>query len=91
MISNKNRKEVTPKIILLLISFFAVSIAFSLYVISETRIDRANEQRLISFQLTNQLRQSSDDLTHMARAFVVIGDPRYKKWVFVKECGWNLA
>jgi len=80
MISNKNRKEISPKIVLLLTSFFAVSIAFSLYVISESRIDRANEQRLISFQLTDQLRQSSDDLTHMARAFVVIGDPRYKQY-----------
>ncbi|MFZ1548845.1 MAG: EAL domain-containing protein [Candidatus Nitrotoga sp.] len=80
MISNKSRRAVIPKIILTLASFFAVAIAFSVYVISEKNIDRANEQRLISFQLADQMRQSSDDLTQMARAFVVIGDPRYKKY-----------
>ena len=60
--------------------FFALFVVFSFYVFTEKRIDRANEQRLISFQLADQLRQSSDDLTQMARAFVVVGDPHYKKY-----------
>jgi len=30
--------------------------------------------------IADQLRQSSDDLTQMARAFVVVGDPRFKKY-----------
>ena len=80
MKSNKIRKKSIPKIILVLVSFFAVFITFSLYVISEKNIDRANEQRLISFQLADQMRHSTNDLTRMARAFVVIGDPRYKKY-----------
>ena len=80
MKSNKIRKKTIPKIILVLVSFFAVFITFSLYVISEKNIDRANEQRLISFQLADQMRHSTNDLTRMARAFVVIGDPRYKKY-----------
>ena len=61
-------------------SFFVLAIVFSIYVITEKKIDRANEQRLVSFQLTDQLLQSSDDLTRMARAFVVTSDPRYKKY-----------
>ena len=63
-----------------MVSIFALSIVFSIYVITEKKIDRANEQRLLSFQLTDQLLQSSDDLTRMARAFVVTSDPRYKKY-----------
>jgi diguanylate cyclase (GGDEF)-like protein/PAS domain S-box-containing protein len=61
-------------------SFVVLAIVFSIYVITEKNIDRANEQRLASFQLTDQLLQSSDDLTRMAIAFVVTGDPRYKKY-----------
>ncbi|CAG9932063.1 hybrid sensor histidine kinase/response regulator [Candidatus Nitrotoga arctica] len=80
MISKKIRSEVTPKIGLTMAIFFALFVVFSFYVISEKKVDRANEQRLISFVLANQLHQSSDDLTRMARAFVVTGNPRYKKY-----------
>ncbi len=80
MISKQFSSEVTPKIVLTVASFFTLSIIFSFYVFTEKKIDRANEQRLISFQLADQLRQSSDDLTQMARAFVVVGDPRYTKY-----------
>ncbi|MFZ1766352.1 MAG: EAL domain-containing protein [Candidatus Nitrotoga sp.] len=76
----KTYRDVASKIALSVLSFFALSILFSIYVITEKKIDRANEQRLISFQLTDQLLQSSDDLTRMARAFVVTSDPRYKKY-----------
>ena len=80
MISNKLRSEVTPKIWLTIAIFFALFVVFSLYVFSEKKVERANEQRLTSFMLANQLHQSSDDLTRMARAFVVTGNPRYKKY-----------
>jgi diguanylate cyclase (GGDEF)-like protein len=52
-------------------------IAFALYVRAEKAIDRANELRLNSFTLAQELRQSSDDLTRMARLFVVTGDSVY--------------
>lgn len=80
MISKKICSEVTPKIGLTMAVFFALFVVFSFYVISEKMVDRAHEQRLISFVLANQLHQSSDDLTRMARAFVVTGNPRYKKY-----------
>ena len=54
-------------------------IAFGIYVVSEKWIDQANEQRHVSFRLAGQLRQSSDDLTRMARTYVATGDHRYKK------------
>ena len=49
---------------------------FTLSVISEKTINVANEQRLTSFLLADELRQSSDDLTRMAQLYVVSGDPR---------------
>jgi diguanylate cyclase (GGDEF)-like protein/PAS domain S-box-containing protein len=58
----------------------AVTISFGLYVRAEYATDRANHQRLSSFVLANQLRQSVDDQTRMARSYVVTSDPRYKKY-----------
>lgn len=52
--------------------------AFFVYVWSEKEIDRANDLRHRSFMLTSELRQSSDDLTRMARTFTVTADPRFK-------------
>ena len=56
----------------------ALMIAFGLYVDSERWIDRAHKQRHDSFRLAEQLRQSSDNLTRMARMYVTTGDPRYR-------------
>ncbi len=66
---------------LLLTIFMIVPIAvtFVIYVRAEKRIDIAHNKRLISFQLADELRHSSDDLTRMARTYVITGEPRYKK------------
>lgn len=53
--------------------------AFSVYVWSEKRIDRANVQRQRSLMMANELRQSSDDLSRMVRTYVATGNPVYKK------------
>ncbi|SEN86939.1 diguanylate cyclase/phosphodiesterase with PAS/PAC sensor(s) [Duganella sp. CF517] len=60
-------------------ALFIVTIAFLLYVWTEKRIDRANELRYVSRSLVEELRQSSDDLTRMARTYVATGDPKYRK------------
>ncbi|MFZ4857236.1 MAG: sensor histidine kinase [Desulfuromonadaceae bacterium] len=65
---------------LTLTMFLVLLVAFGVYVYSEKQIDHANEQRYISHDLADQLRQSSDDLTRMARTFVVTGDIRFKKY-----------
>lgn len=57
----------------------ALVFVFTFYVWSEKQIDRANEMRHRSFLLVNELRQSSDDLTSTARAYVATGNPIYKK------------
>jgi methyl-accepting chemotaxis protein len=44
--------------------------------------DRANEARYQSYLLADELRQSSDDLTRLARTYVVTGDPSYEKQYF---------
>ena len=59
--------------------FVIVVISFTAYVWSEKQIDRANNTRYQSFLLADELRQSSDDLTRMARSYVVTADPLYKK------------
>lgn len=52
---------------------------FAFYVVAEKRIDAANEQRHTSLKLSEELRQSSDDLTRMVRTYAVTGDPVYKR------------
>ncbi|MDD5160165.1 MAG: EAL domain-containing protein [Sulfuricurvum sp.] len=53
-------------------------ISFVVYVYSEKQIDRANEMRLHSFLLADELRHSSDDLTRMVRTYIATGNPIYK-------------
>lgn len=56
-----------------------VAAAFMLYVWTEKRIDQANELRYVSHNLVEELRQSSDDLSRMARTYVATGDPQYRR------------
>ncbi|MDO8789388.1 MAG: PAS domain S-box protein [Sulfuritalea sp.] len=69
-------RKVGPAVVMLI----ALAASFGVYIHSEKRIDDANEGRYRSFVLADQLRQSSDDLTRMARTYVVTGDFRYKKY-----------
>lgn len=55
-------------------------IAFAAYVWSEKQIDYANDRRYQTFLLADELRQSSDDLTKMARTYVITGEPSYRKY-----------
>jgi signal transduction histidine kinase/CheY-like chemotaxis protein/HAMP domain-containing protein len=40
----------------------------------------AESRRTVAVRLADELRQTSDDLTRMARAYVATGDPRYRAW-----------
>jgi diguanylate cyclase (GGDEF)-like protein/PAS domain S-box-containing protein len=55
-------------------------LAFAAYVYAEKQIDRANEQRLQSIRLTEELKHASNDLTRMARSYVLTGEPRYRHY-----------
>lgn len=56
-----------------------VTVAFMFYVWTEKRIDQANELRYASHNLVGELRQSSDDLSRMARTYVATGDAQYRR------------
>jgi len=47
---------------------------------NQEALQQANHHRYESFRLADKLRQSSDDLTRMARTHVVTGDPRYEEY-----------
>ncbi|MEQ1667752.1 MAG: GAF domain-containing protein, partial [Sulfuriferula sp.] len=59
--------------------YIVLMIAFAVYIRAEKATDNANELRLQSYSLADQLRQSSDDLTRMARAYAATGNPIYKQ------------
>ncbi|MES2047888.1 MAG: ATP-binding protein [Pseudomonadota bacterium] len=69
--TSKNVWLISTAIVLLFLSF-------SVYVFTEKQVDRAYELRHTSYQLANQLRQSSDELTRMVRTYVVTGDTSFK-------------
>lgn len=62
----------------LLVIFSALT--FTLYVQSIEHIIHTHELRYRSFQLADELRQSSDDPTRMVRTYVVTGNPVYKQY-----------
>lgn len=80
MISRKNNSSAFTLNLLWASTFLVIySVLFTLYILTERRIDAANELRHYSFLLANELRQSSDDLTRAVRTYVASGDPIYKQ------------
>ena len=53
---------------------------FGLYISKVDEVDAAEQRRVESLKLTDLLRQTSDDLTRMARTYVVTGDSRYEEY-----------
>ncbi|MDY0107479.1 MAG: EAL domain-containing protein, partial [Giesbergeria sp.] len=52
---------------------------FAAYIQSEKAVDAANELRLRSLKLADEMRRSSDDLTRLARLYVVTGDAQHQR------------
>ena len=71
-------------------AFLAFSAILSLLIfaaayrisVAQQHVNEANDSRYQSFLLAKELRQSSDDLTRLARTYVVTGDPSYEKQYF---------
>lgn len=55
-----------------------LAIIFANYLRTEEEIERFYDLRHQSLLLADELRQSSEDLTKMARLYVMTGNPRYK-------------
>jgi methyl-accepting chemotaxis protein len=64
---------------LIITGVIAVAILGFMLKIATDRMDAYHEQRYLSNLLADQLRQSSDDLTRLARTYVMTGDARYEK------------
>ncbi len=79
MTSANNLSRFSRSLWLTMAMFVVFAIVFAMYVYSEKQIDRANESRLQSRLLVDELRQSSDDLSHIARAYAATGNPVYKQ------------
>lgn len=65
---------------LTIIILIVLAISFANYSLMERQISRANEVRQLSFELIQELRQSSDDLSRMARTYIATGNPKYKEY-----------
>jgi signal transduction histidine kinase/HPt (histidine-containing phosphotransfer) domain-containing protein len=64
-------------VMLLAAGLFAVT---SLQRDTATKRTAAEHERVTSFLLSDQMRQSSNDLTRMVRLYVTTGDPRYRDY-----------
>lgn len=60
---------------------FLTGIVVLMVLLSQAKTDLMNSQnqRYISYQLATELRPSSDDLTRLARTYVLTGDAKYEK------------
>jgi hypothetical protein len=58
------------------------SLVFIIYVFSEKQIDVANNLRYESILLAHEMRQSSEDLTRMARIYTITANPIHKEYFF---------
>jgi len=58
----------------------AIIVSTGLASASNRRVTEAEQHRFESRKLADQLRQSSDDLTRMARTYVVTGDPAFEEY-----------
>jgi two-component system, cell cycle sensor histidine kinase and response regulator CckA len=56
-----------------------LAITFGMYVRSEEAVDAAATTRLNSRLLADEMRNSSDELTRMARSYAITGDTVYRK------------
>jgi signal transduction histidine kinase/CheY-like chemotaxis protein len=60
--------------------FAAIVYLMTLEVQNQASVSSAEERRYASYQLADELRQSSDNLTRMARTYVVTGNPLYEEY-----------
>ncbi|WP_119300436.1 methyl-accepting chemotaxis protein [Dongia deserti] len=57
----------------------SLAVSWTLYSEQQQKVAEAQRSRYESYLLADELRQSSDDLTRLARTYVVTGDPGYEE------------
>ena len=65
---------------ILVLELVALSYVMYAVVIGQQQLAEAENRRYEAYKLADELRQSSDDLTRMARSFVVTGDPTFEQY-----------
>lgn len=55
---------------------------FFLYKSAQLEVNQSHNNKYLSYLLADELRQSSDDLTRLARTYVITGDAKYEKQYF---------
>jgi diguanylate cyclase (GGDEF)-like protein/PAS domain S-box-containing protein len=78
-VSNKNLYRFYRSLAQTLIVFVIFAVIFFLYARSEKAIDSAYKLRVESLMLTEELRQTTDQLTHMALSYAATDNPIYKR------------
>ena len=79
MTEKRNKLLLSVFSAILLLSVFSLVLVV-LAMSTQTQISNSHEDRLQRYQLADELRQSSDDLTRMARLYAVTGDERYRDY-----------
>ena len=59
--------------------FTTFLVALGFYSLAQSRVDRSYERRHDFFFLAEELRQSSDDLSRLARSYVATGEARFRE------------
>lgn len=79
-INRLNLRQQSFLLIALLLIVIAI-LAFTQWGVSQAdqAISRAQQSRYDSYLLADESRQVSDDLTRLARTFVVTGDPKWEQ------------
>lgn len=78
--TEKGIKVTLPFFIAILVFSVVSLISVFLAMNTQTEIGNSHEDRFRTYQLADELRQSSDDLTRMARLYAVTGDERYRDY-----------
>ena len=79
MTAQRETARFTTNMLLAALNAVLFVLVFYLYVVSERKIDDANNLRFETTQYANELRDSSEALTRAARSFVITGDPKYRR------------
>ena len=61
------------------VSFIFVAVIVNKYQKATIKLEDAYQMQYKSLVLAQELRQSSDDLTRMARTYVITGNPKFEK------------
>jgi methyl-accepting chemotaxis protein len=61
------------------LAIIVLGVSFWFYTNLQVGVSQAQENRYVSYLLADELRQSSDDLTRLARTYVVTGDAKYER------------